>query len=75
MKEWTFDCYRHGQGYQNAPTDGSAPTADNCRSRVLRGGSWLSYPRLLRAAFRYKGGESDRASDIGFRVARSLLTP
>jgi formylglycine-generating enzyme required for sulfatase activity len=75
VKEWTFDCYREGHGYSGAPTDGSAWTAGDCRSRVLRGGSWLSYARLLRAAFRYKGGEGDRANDVGLRVARTLLAP
>jgi formylglycine-generating enzyme required for sulfatase activity len=75
VKEWTLDCYREGQGYRGAPTDGTAWTTADCPSRVLRGGSWLSYPRLLRAAFRYKGGENDRTSDVGLRVARSLTAP
>jgi formylglycine-generating enzyme required for sulfatase activity len=75
VKEWTLDCYREGQGYRGAPTDGTAWAAIDCSSRVLRGGSWLSYARLLRAAFRYKGGENDRTSDVGLRVVRSLMVP
>jgi formylglycine-generating enzyme required for sulfatase activity len=75
VKEWTLDCYREGQGYRGAPTDGAAWTTADCPSRVLRGGSWLSYPRLLRAAFRYKGGDNDRSSDVGLRVARPLAAP
>jgi formylglycine-generating enzyme required for sulfatase activity len=75
VKEWTQDCYQDGQGYRGAPTDGSAWTSANCRSRILRGGSWVSYSRLLRVAFRYRGGADDRISDFGLRVARTLLAP
>jgi formylglycine-generating enzyme required for sulfatase activity len=73
VKEWIEDCFQEGQGYRGAPADGSASVADDCRLRVQRGGSWLSYGRLLRAAMRFRGGADDRASDIGFRVARTLL--
>jgi formylglycine-generating enzyme required for sulfatase activity len=75
VKEWTADCYREGQGYRDAPTDGSAWTSGDCLSRVLRGGSWLSYSRLLRAAFRHRGAADNRGNDAGVRVARTLLTP
>jgi formylglycine-generating enzyme required for sulfatase activity len=75
VKEWTEDCFHEGQGLRGAPSDGSAWTTRDCRSRVLRGGSWLSYARLLRSAVRFRGGPDDRASDIGFRVARSLPPP
>jgi formylglycine-generating enzyme required for sulfatase activity len=75
VKEWTADCFHNGQGYRRAPTNGSAWTADDCRFRVLRGGSWLGYARLLRVAFRYKNPPNDRASDVGPRVARTLLSP
>jgi formylglycine-generating enzyme required for sulfatase activity len=75
VKEWTEDCFLEGQGYKGAPTDGSARTAGDCRLRVQRGGSWLSYARLLRAAMRFRGAPDDHASDIGFRVARTLQVP
>jgi formylglycine-generating enzyme required for sulfatase activity len=76
VKEWTLDCYPENVGYVGAPVDGTAwTTTGGCRARVLRGGSWLSYARLLRVSFRYKGGESDRANDIGLRVARPLMAP
>jgi formylglycine-generating enzyme required for sulfatase activity len=74
VKEWTQDCFQEGQGYKGAPTDGSAWTSAKCRSRILRGGSWVSYARLLRVAFRYRGAAEDRVSDYGIRVARTLLT-
>jgi formylglycine-generating enzyme required for sulfatase activity len=73
VKEWTQDCYHDGQGYRGAPIDGSAWTSGDCHSYVLRGGSWLSYSRLLRAAFRYKSDAGDRTGDVGMRVARTLL--
>jgi len=75
VKEWTQDCYHAGQDYRGAPADGSAWTSGECPYRVLRGGSWLSYARLLRVAFRYKGAAGDRASDLGIRVARTLPAP
>jgi formylglycine-generating enzyme required for sulfatase activity len=75
VKEWTLDCYQEGLGYRGAPTDGSAWTSGNCRSRVLRGGSWLSYARLLRVAFRSTGAPGERRNDVGIRVARTLRAP
>jgi formylglycine-generating enzyme required for sulfatase activity len=75
VKEWTEDCFLEGQGYRGAPSDGSARSSGDCRFRVLRGGSWFSYARLLRAAFRYRGEPDSRVSDVGLRVARTLLPP
>ena len=74
-REWTQDCYHDDQGYRGAPSDGSAWTSGPCQSRVLRGGSWLGYARLLRVAFRFKNIPSGRLNDVGLRVARTLLTP
>ena len=70
-KEWTADCYREVVGYRGAPDDGSAWVSGECRQHVQRGGSWLSYARLLRIAFRYKGPD-ERVGDVGLRVARTL---
>ena len=75
VKEWTQDCFQDGQGYRGAPTDGSAWISGSCRSRVLRGGSWLSYARLLRVAFRFTGAAGERLNDVGIRVARTLHAP
>lgn len=74
--EWTADC-RH-DGYDGAPTNGSGWLADNggdCSNRVGRGGSYGNPPVELRAGSRYGFTVGNRSVYVGFRVARTLLTP
>ena len=68
--EWVEDCWN--DTYSGAPADGSAWTSGNCDSRVLRGGSWVNFPRNLRSASRdgIITGYHNRYD--GFRVARTL---
>lgn len=68
--EWVEDCYK--DSYAGAPMDGSAVTSGDCALRVLRGGSWNYYPRLLRSAYRYATAGGIRVENAGFRVARTL---
>jgi len=71
--EWVEDCWH--EGYQGVPSDGSAWLESNggdCSRRVLRGGSWGSVPRFLRAAGRGGGNADGASSDVGFRLARTL---
>ena len=68
--EWVEDCYK--DSYAGAPSDGSAVTANACSLRVLRGGAWNYYPRLLRSAYRYATAGEARLENMGFRVARAL---
>ena len=68
--EWTEDCYH--DSYREAPRDGKAWIDDRCPSRVLRGGSWFSFPHLARAANRSRDGPGNRLELLGFRVARTL---
>ena len=68
--EWVEDCYK--DSYAGAPTDGSAVTATPCNLRVLRGGAWNYFPRLLRAAYRYATPGDVRLENMGFRVARAM---
>lgn len=68
--EWTQDCMH--PNYQGAPTDGSAWQAPDCKSRVLRGGSWLSGPQYGRAVIRFGFKPDFRAGDFGFRVVRDV---
>ena len=71
--EWTDDCYNHR--YNGAPTDGSVWTSGDCSRHIVRGGCWNDRPVGLRAAYRYAFTTDDRNSDLGFRVARTLLAP
>jgi formylglycine-generating enzyme required for sulfatase activity len=72
--EWTQDCVHND--YNGAPTDGSAWIAGgDCSNRLLRGGSWFYSPDYLRSAFRFWITSNARSFSLGFRVARTLLTP
>ena len=68
--EWVQDCWN--DHYLRAPADGSAWERGQCSLRVLRGGSWLSGPRFLRSAYRFRYSTGNRNNDYGFRVARTL---
>ena len=68
--EWVEDGW-HGN-YEGAPSDGSAWTSSDSTWRVLRGGSWYSYPRSLRSANRYRGTPSNRNYRCGFRLVQDL---
>ena len=69
--EWVADCAR--ETYEGAPSDGSVwSTDETCRSRMMRGGSWVSLPRALRSANRVRVPVVFRDINVGFRVARDL---
>jgi formylglycine-generating enzyme required for sulfatase activity len=72
--EWTQDYYH--DSYSGAPTDGNAwESGGDQKVRVLRGGSWGSFPAGLRSANRGRGTPDDRNDGYGFRLARTLFTP
>ncbi len=71
--QWVLDCYH--DDYKETPTDGSAWTSGDCSGRTVRGGSWVSASRFLRAAVRYRFTAVDRGNYLGFRVGRTLVTP
>jgi formylglycine-generating enzyme required for sulfatase activity len=69
--EWVQDSY--AASYQGAPINGHVSVdRKNGRERVLRGGSWIIYPRNLRSVLRDGDAPGDRVNDLGFRVARTL---
>jgi formylglycine-generating enzyme required for sulfatase activity len=70
--EWVQDCW-HGS-YSGAPADGTAwlGTEEECKFRVVRGGSWYIYPQYLRSAYRIRNGSDVAFNYLGFRIARAL---
>ena len=68
--EWVQDCWNGN--YAGAPSDGRAWEGGDCSRRVLRGGSWLDEPWLLRSANRSWNTAGNRDFSFGFRIARSL---
>ena len=79
--QWIQDCYH--DGYEGAPSDGSAWTMGDCDSRSIRGGSWYRTPKWVRSAMRVSvsadfplENQDDFGSflvhDAGFRVARAF---
>ncbi len=73
--EWVQDGY-HGN-YNGAPTDGSPwERGGSQKSRVLRGGSWIDSLAILRSAHRFWSiPDGSYNFSIGFRLARTLVTP
>lgn len=71
--EWVEDCWH--RSYDNAPVD-SAPWLEedggDCDYRVLRGGSWLHFPRFLRSAYRNRFNPVETFNIVGFRIARDI---
>lgn len=66
--EWCADHWH--QTYEGAPTD-NLPWLENENARhVIRGGSWTSGARRVRAAVRSARDPSFRGSHLGFRCAR-----
>jgi formylglycine-generating enzyme required for sulfatase activity len=71
LQEWLEDCTT--ENYNGAPADGSAWTTGDCPTgHALRGGSWHTWGKTLRAAFRAGSPANARSITIGFRVARTL---
>ena len=61
---------RYGKYTSAAESDPQGPAEGN--QRVLRGGSWRSYPGACRSAFRLSGDA--RTYNIGFRVSCAIPT-
>lgn len=85
VAEWVEDCWY--EGYEWAPTDGSARTPSlrterpeplapgpvgDCNQKVYRGGHWKSGLDEARSASRAGLGMDDRSDYIGFRIVRAL---
>ena len=68
--EWVQDCFNWS--YAGAPATGDAWEDGDCSARVMRGASWASTSKYLRAAHRAGERASFRSDYMGFRVARTL---
>lgn len=68
--EWVSDCWH--SSYKGAPADARVWDEPNCRTRVIRGGSWREGADYMMSSTRFKYDASVRQSQNGFRVARDL---
>jgi formylglycine-generating enzyme required for sulfatase activity len=68
--EWVEDCWN--ETYQYGPSDDWMRVAGKCDVHVRRGGAWNTVAKMLRAAYRDNRKTSNRASNTGFRIARTL---
>ena len=64
--EWVWD--PHGSYSSRSVLDPSGP--ESASSRVIRGGSWVNYPRSARVANRSWDAPGDRHHSVGLRLAR-----
>lgn len=68
--EWVED--KWNEGYDGAPSDGTAWENGDKDLRVCRGGGWCDMITSCQSAFRIYFQDSKRADDIGFRVLREI---
>ncbi len=66
--EWTWDWYDEKYYSAGAAFDPQGPSTGS--GRVVRGGSWGSYPRSARASSRVRLLPEDRSGSVGFRCVR-----
>ena len=69
--EWVADCYTddHAEAQHSGKL---TSTSEACSTRSIRGGSWSSLSRQLRAATRFGIEASVRTNTLGFRLVRTL---
>ncbi|MEM7404614.1 MAG: bifunctional serine/threonine-protein kinase/formylglycine-generating enzyme family protein [Pseudomonadota bacterium] len=73
VREWVADAWHNN--HVRAPTEGQARTPPRGMPLVLRvtkGGTWNAPPEQARTAARYPIIETERRSDVGFRVLREV---
>ena len=68
--EWTSDCW--SASYTGAPDDRRPVDPENCKERVIRGGSWLLFPKAARSANRLKFSPQQGNKQLGIRLIREL---
>jgi formylglycine-generating enzyme required for sulfatase activity/TPR repeat protein len=70
--EWVNGCWNYN--YDGAPTTNNGELGNGvCGTRrVVRGGSWVGIPKLVRSAYRGYITADFRGSYFGFRISREL---
>ena len=71
VAEWVADCWN--STYEYAPNNGQAGTIGDCGLRVIRGGSFMNSPDLLRLTSRAAIDATSEFMNVGFRVAREIV--
>ena len=66
--EWVQDCWN--PTYKDAPADSKAWLTGQCKSRVLRGGSWDNKDYEMRLSYRNWDNVDKQDFTYGFRLAR-----
>ena len=66
--QWMNDWYSQYYYQRSPPTNPPGPASG--QARVLRGGSWIDDPKLLRASDRYYYRPDARSDFFGFRCVR-----
>ena len=71
--QWCWDVYMNGYEtlVEKDPFNAGKPD----EARVLRGGSWIFFPRFCRSAFRLSLTPDDRLNYVGFRIVIPLDFP
>ena len=70
LYQWCQDW--HGKDYYDKIDKIDPPGPDSAPARVLRGGCWISDPRVCRAARRFKDAPGYRNDGYGCRVQLRL---
>jgi len=71
--EWVDD--RYGKNYYAASPERDPRGPDSGDGRVLRGGSWSNYPRVVRVSFRYWINPGLRGNYGRFRCGGEVFAP
>jgi len=71
--EWVNDWYSETYYHRSPPQDPPGPTRQ--RLRVLRGGSWLDFPGLVRVPVRNMYAPASKYSNVGFRCVLEVPGP
>lgn len=70
--ELTEDCW-HPSLNGHPATQAAWSDGGDCKSRVMKGGSWYNGPLYLRSAVRWSQPAKHAGNGVGFRIARDIV--